>query len=100
DADQVLDLNSAAQNATVFVTIAYAEAQSDPSTAAGVPGNTRVTESATIGVVTTAPPTDGSVVRLARFTMTGNGDVPGNPNDEIDGGVRQAGTAKLGGGPG
>jgi len=98
DVDQVLDLGNANQfpgNATVFVTIAYQETQTDPSTATGVLGNTRVTESAIVAAVTTAPPTDGSVIRLARFTLAGNGDVPGNPNDEIDGGVRQAASSKL-----
>src|SRR5262249_37060995 len=39
--------------------------------------------------------TDGSVIRLARFTLAGNGDIPANPNDELDGGVRQAATSKL-----
>jgi hypothetical protein len=98
DTDHVLDLGNASQfpaNATVFVTIAYAEALSDPSTAAGAPGNTRVTESASVSAVTTTPAADGSVIRLARFTLTGNADVPGNPNDELDGGVRQLATSKL-----
>jgi hypothetical protein len=98
DTDQVIDLSNANQfpgNATVFVTVAYQETQTDPSTATGAPGNTRVTEAAIVAAVTTAPATDGSVVRLARFTLAGSGDVPGNPNDEIDSGVRQAASSKL-----
>src|SRR5262249_157293 len=42
DADQTLNLSNASQfpaGATVFVTIAYTEAQTDPSTATGAPGN-------------------------------------------------------------
>src|SRR5262245_19814851 len=98
DADQILDLSNANQfpaGATVFVIIVYAEAQTDPSTATGAPGNTRITESAQVSTVTTAPPTDGSVIRLARFTLSGTGDVPGNLNDELDGGVRQSASSKL-----
>jgi hypothetical protein len=100
ETDRVLDLSNAGQfpaNTTVFVTAAYQEAQSDPSTK-GAPGNTRVTESASVSAVAAPPPTDGTLIRLARFVMTGGGDVPGNPNDEIDGGVRQAAGSKIGAG--
>ena len=38
--------------------------------------------------VTTAPPTDGTVIWLARFTLDGTANVPGNVNDLFDGGVR------------
>src|SRR5262249_20215103 len=82
-------------SATIFVTIAYQETQTDPSTATGAPGNTRVTETPSVQAVTVAPPTDGSVVRLARFDKTAAGDVPGNLNDALDGGVRQNVSAKL-----
>jgi hypothetical protein len=97
DGDTLLDLNNTTEfpaDATVFVTIAYTEAQSDPSTAAGVPGNTRVTESALVSAATTTPATDGSVIRLARFTLAGD-VVPGNLNDELDGAVRQAASSRL-----
>jgi hypothetical protein len=100
ETDRVLDLSNAGQfpaNTTVFVTAVYQETLSDPSTK-GAPGNTRVTESASVSAVTTPPPTDGTVIRLARFVMTGGGDVPGNTNDEIDGGVRQAAGSKIGAG--
>jgi hypothetical protein len=98
DADRVLDLSNAGQfppNGTVFVTASYQETLSDPSTK-GAPGNTRVTENAAIAAVTTPPPADGSVIRLCRFVTTDTGDVPGNPNDEIDNAVRVAATSKLG----
>jgi len=98
ESDRVLDLSGAGQfpaNGTVFAIAAYQEAQSDPSTK-GAPGNTRISESAAVSAVTTPPPTDGTVIRLARFVMTAGGDVPGNTNDEIDGAVRVAATSKVG----
>jgi hypothetical protein len=98
EADQILDLGNLATfppSTTVFVTIAYQEAQTDPSTATGAPGNTRITEAPLVQASTTAPPADGTVVRLARFDKTASGDVPGNPNDLLDGGVRQAASAKI-----
>lgn len=98
DADQVVDLSNLTTfppSTTVFVTIAYQEAQSDPSTATGAPGNTRFTEAPLVQAATTAPPTDGTVIRLARFDKTAGGDVPGNLNDLIDGGVRQSVSARI-----
>jgi hypothetical protein len=98
DADQPVDLSNLTTfpaGATVFVTIAYQEAQTDPSTATGAPGNTRFTEAPLVQASTTAPPTDGSVIILARFVKTTTGDVPGNPNDLLDGGVRQSTSAKI-----
>jgi hypothetical protein len=100
DTDRVLDLSNAGQfpaNTAVTVTVAYQEAPTDPSTK-GAAGNTRVTETAVVSAAVTTPPTDGTVIRLARFVMTGAGDVPGATNDEIDGGVRQAAGSKLGAG--
>ena len=92
EANQVVDLTNATQfpaNATVFITIAYQEQESDPTPATGVSGNTRITEQPRVQAVTTAPPTDGTVIRLARFTLDASANVPGNINDLIDGGVRQ-----------
>jgi hypothetical protein len=97
EADQVLDLGNASQfppNATVFVTLAYQEAQTDPSTA-GASGNTRITETPLASASTTAPSDDGTVIRLARFVITAAGVVPGNVNEEIDGGVRRASSSRL-----
>lgn len=101
EADQVLDLSNAATfpaGATVFVTAAYQEGQTDPSTATGAPGNTRFTEQPLLSASTTAPAVDFSVVPLARFDLTATGNVPGILNDVLDGGVRQATGAKLAGG--
>lgn len=98
DADTVLDLSDAATfpgGSTVFVTIAYAEAETDPSTAPAAPGNTRTTEDPVVAAQTGAPPTDGSVVRLAQFTLSGTGDVPGPLNGELNGGVRQSVQSKV-----
>src|SRR5712692_9993411 len=92
EADQPVDLSNAAQfpaGATVFITIAYQEQQSDPTTATGVSGNTRFTEQPVVQAVTAAPPTDGTVIQLARFTLDASANVPGNINDLFDGGVRQ-----------
>ena len=62
--------------------IAYLEAPTDPSTDTGAAGNTRVTETPTVQRRDhdAAGPT-AAVIRLARFVMTGAGDVPGATND-------------------
>jgi hypothetical protein len=99
EADTNIDLSNLTTfpgNTPVFVTIAYQESQTDPSTATGASGNTRITEAPMAQASTTAPPTDGTVVRLAQFTKTAAGDVPGNLNDALDGGVRQSVSAKIG----
>jgi hypothetical protein len=92
EANQVLDLSDTAQfgaGTVVFITAAYQEQQSDPSTATGAAGNTRITEQPLIQAIRVAPPTDGRVVRLATFRMDESANVPGNINDLFDGGVRQ-----------
>jgi hypothetical protein len=89
---QDVDLSNATlfpANSTVFITIAYQEQQSDEKTSGGVTGNTRFTEQPIIQAVTAAPPTDGSVIRLATFTLDGSRNVPGNIGAVLDGGVRQ-----------
>jgi hypothetical protein len=78
----------------IFITIAYTEQPTDPSTATGASGNTRFTEQPLLAMVVTSainetpPPSDGSVVLLASFPLLG-GNVPGNINDALDGGVRK-----------
>jgi hypothetical protein len=91
EAARVIDLDATQFPAGtfVFITAAYRETPSDPSTATGVAGNTRVTEEAIISAVKVAPPTDGTVIRLATFRMDDGANVPGNINDSLDGGVRQ-----------
>ena len=89
EAAQDVDLSAITTAVPAFITIAYDEQQTDPSTATGATGNTRFTEQPILRAVTTPPPTDGSVIRLARIDLTAGGNVPGNPNDVFDGGVRQ-----------
>ncbi len=92
EAAKVIDLGDAVQfppGATVSIIATYRETPSDPSTATGAVGNTRITEEAIVTAIRTTPPTDGSVVRLATFTLDAAGNVPGNINDSLDGGVRQ-----------
>lgn len=89
EADQDVDLSAITTAVPAFITIAYQEQPTDPSTATGAPGNTRFTEQPTLAAVTAAPPADGSVIRLARIALGAGGTVPGNPNDAFDGGVRQ-----------
>lgn len=79
--------------ATVHLTIAWHEEESDPSTATGVTGNTRITEKPLVLASTTAPAGDGSVIRLARFTLTAGGNVPGNLGDVFADGRQIAGAA-------
>jgi hypothetical protein len=103
EADQPVDLSNLTNfpaGGTVFVTIAYQEAQTDPSTATGAPGNTRFTEAPLVQATSvppaaSGPPTDGSVVILARFVKTTTGDVPGNLNDALDSGARQSVSSKI-----
>ena len=80
--------------ATIQVTIAYHEEESDPGTATGVTGNTRITERPDVHAVTTAPPGDGSLIHLAQFALTSGGNVPGNLGDTFTDG-RQLATAVL-----
>jgi hypothetical protein len=90
EANRVIDLSGAqfTPGATVFITLAYQEQLTDPSTATGAPGMTRVTEQPISQAVTVAPPTDGTVIRLARFVLDSAGNVPGNVDAILDGGVR------------
>jgi hypothetical protein len=98
---QDVDLSNATlfpANSTVFITIAYQELQlpEDQKTNAGVTGVTRFTERPVIQAVTAPPPTDGSVIRLATFTLDGSRNVPGSIGAILDGGVRQAVLTKGG----
>lgn len=93
---RVINLSNAAKfppGANVFITIAYQEQETDPSTATGAAGNTRITELPMVQAVTAA---DGTVVRLASFKLDGSANVPGNVNDLFDGGVRQTVSPKGG----
>lgn len=85
-------------NSTIYVTIAYNEQPSDPQPkdAASPRGMTRMAEKPKIQAVAVppnaAPPTDGSVIQLAKFTLTG-GNVPAET--QFDDSVRVAVGAVL-----
>ena len=92
DTDQIIDLSTFSAG-DIYITIAYDEQETDPTTATGVTGNTRVTETPQIQAINVppgpAPPGDGSVIRLANFTLTGGGNVPGSNGNTFDAGLRQ-----------
>ncbi len=71
------DLSSFNRDTHTFVTIGYRESweESDHHTAGGVEGYTRVTESPDISEKKHQPPTDGSVVVLARVHLNDIGHV-------------------------
>ena len=98
ETDQVVSLDTPAFLAatTIFLTIAYQEAPSDPATATGTPGNTRITETPLIQAATTAPVTDGTVIRLAEIAKAAGADLPVPTGGVFDGGVRQPTSARLG----
>ncbi len=81
----------------IYITVAYDETPTDPSLATGVTGDTRTTEAPIFAaVITPIPPTDGSVLRLSRFTLdAATGNVPGNIGDLLDGGVRQSVSGQI-----
>jgi hypothetical protein len=85
-----LSLDTFAPNTDVYVTIAYGEFPSDSKTFGTVTDNTRMTERPTPPKPwTTVPPTDGSVIVLAKVHLDESGNV-----DNIDQSVRKmAGTA-------
>lgn len=89
---QALDLSGFTPNSDIYITIQYQEAGSDFSTASGVPQNTRWTESPKLQAVTTAPPSDGSVIALARVHLDGNGNIP---PANIDPGIRAISSSKI-----
>ncbi len=98
DSDREMDLN-AFSTGDIYITISYAEEETDPTTATGVTGNTRVSETPQIQVINvppgSPPPGDGSVVRLANFTLDSGGHVPGNNGDFFDAGLRQFAGSSL-----
>ena len=77
-------------NSTVYITIKYQEKPTDPQPPEQPIDNTRYTEEPLIEATTTAPPDDGSLIGLAKFQLDGNGNVPGNVNDLLDGDVRKS----------
>ena len=89
--DTNLELGGVAAPATVIVTIAYGEQQSDPTTEAGGPGNTRWTEMPTLSFSTTAPNDPSTTLILAQVprTSTGLGTVDGSGRKQAGSRARQ-----------
>jgi hypothetical protein len=84
--DTNLELGGVAAPTTVIVTIAYGEQQSDPTTEAGGPGNTRLTEMPTLSFSTTAPNDPSTMLILAGVprTSTGLGAVDGSGRKQAE----------------
>lgn len=89
--DFTIDLSNATNypaNSHIYITIAYSQKETDPQPLENPRGFTRTTEKPVIEAKTTAPPTDGTVIQLAKFELDSNGNVLGNVGDELDGDVR------------
>src|SRR5262249_14892043 len=76
-----------AAGTTLFITIAYGEQPTDPTTEAGGPGNTRITETPNLSFSKTAPADTSMTLILARVPRTATGLGPVDGSDR-----RQAGT--------
>jgi hypothetical protein len=83
-------------NATLYVTIAYAEREVDPSAETGVQGNRRVEEAPDVQLATDPPANPGLTLVLARVTFDKDGAAT---VDGGDGAARRR-TAGAGGGEG
>jgi hypothetical protein len=68
---------------TVYVTIAYGEAETDPRSDTGVTGNTRYTETPVIEVGENAPARPGERLILGRLTVGADGKITGT-DDGVD----------------
>jgi len=72
-ADTNLELGGVAANSAVYITIAYKEQQSDPTTEAGGEGNTRWTEQPQLVFSTTAPADASMALVLGKVPRTATG---------------------------
>jgi hypothetical protein len=68
--------------ATAFITIAYGEQPSDPSTDPGVTGNTRITEQPALLASATAPSNPNMTLQLAKVALA-NGKISGGPDNSV-----------------
>jgi hypothetical protein len=75
-----LELGGESPNTTLFITIAYDEQQSDPTSEAGGAGNTRITENPKLSFSKNAPQDTSVTLVLAKVprTSTGLGTVDGS----------------------
>jgi hypothetical protein len=69
--DRPVELAGAPANASVFVTIAFASVESDPTSETGASGNRRVTERPLVSFSTTAPMDPGQTLVLCKVNRTG-----------------------------
>ena len=72
-ADTNLELGGEAPNTTLYITIAYDEQQSDPTTETGGAGNTRMTEMPKLSFSATAPADKSMTLILAKVPRTATG---------------------------
>ena len=72
-ADINLELGGEVAGTTLYIKIAYAEQQSDPTTEAGGPGNTRITEMPNLSFSKNAPADASTTLILARVPRVGTG---------------------------
>ena len=82
-----LELGGAAANTTLYITISYDEQPSDPTTEAGGPGNTRVTEAPKLSFSKDAPGDNSLTLILAKVPRTGTGLGPVDASDRKQAGV-------------
>jgi hypothetical protein len=90
-ADTDLDLAAATSGTMLYITIAYDEVPSDPTTEAGGPGNTRITESSKPPSFSTSAPTGtdiGMTLILAKVLRTATGLGPVDKTDRTYAGVK------------
>ena len=71
--DTNLELGGTAAGTTLYITITYDEQQSDPTTEAGGPGNTRVTEAPKLSFSKDAPTVPSTTLILAKVPRTSGG---------------------------
>jgi hypothetical protein len=79
DKDLTIDLSNATDfpaNSTVYITIQYRESLSDRQISDKPGTETRFSEEPSINKSIISPPTDGTVIQLAKFTLTDQGNVP------------------------
>jgi len=86
-ADTNLELGGEAPGTTLYITIAYDEQQSDPTTEAGGPGNTRITEMPKLSFSQVAPDDKSMTLILAQVPRTATGLGTVNVSDRKDAGV-------------
>jgi hypothetical protein len=82
---------------TVFVTLAYRESETDPRTARGVTGNTRLTENPLIALSEAVPANPGDTLVLGRLVVGADGKIASR-DDGVDPNRRRLAGAFVRGG--